>query len=239
LGGTTNTAVTWSLMPNVGIVLNGLYTAPATVATQQTVELIATSAADPTRRAAVSLLLVPSANPVSQPSNVSINLSPANAALTGGQSATFTSTVSGTANTVVSWSLNPPVGTVANGVYTAPATISSQQMVTLTVTSAIDSTKTASATVLLSPGTNVSPVDLSEADVVVDTSETLSETGVDDLTAAKNIYSSASGPESNGGLSSDWALISSQFAMTRMRNINGLGDCAIDANGNLKGCRLS
>jgi IPT/TIG domain/Putative Ig domain/Glycosyl hydrolase catalytic core len=73
------------------------------------------------------------------------------------------------------------------------------------------------------------------ADVIVDASQTVSETGRDDLAAAKNIYSSASSPESNGGLS-DWGLISSEFAMTRMRNINGLGDCALDSNGNLTGC---
>jgi hypothetical protein len=73
------------------------------------------------------------------------------------------------------------------------------------------------------------------ADVVVDGSKTVSETGTDDLTAAKNIFASASSPESNGGLS-DWDLISSEFTMKRMRIINGLGDCELDANGNLTGC---
>jgi hypothetical protein len=74
------------------------------------------------------------------------------------------------------------------------------------------------------------------ADVVVDAGQTVSETGGDDLAAAKNIYASASAPESNGGLAVDWNLISSQFTMKRMRNINGLGDCALDGNGNLTGC---
>lgn len=74
------------------------------------------------------------------------------------------------------------------------------------------------------------------ADVVVDGSQTVSETGGDDLAAAKNIYASASAPESNGALSGDWDLISSEFAMTRMRNINGLGDCAVDGSGRLSGC---
>ncbi|HXM94757.1 MAG TPA: putative Ig domain-containing protein [Candidatus Dormibacteraeota bacterium] len=84
------------------------------------------------------------------------------------------------------------------------------------------------------PAPSPTPPALS-ADVVVDASQAVSETGVDDLAAVKNIYSSASAPESNGGLS-DWDLISSEFAMKRMRNINGLGDCALDANGNLTGC---
>jgi hypothetical protein len=71
--------------------------------------------------------------------------------------------------------------------------------------------------------------------VVVDASKTVSETGMDDLAAAQNIYASASAPESDGGLD-DWDLISSEFVMKRMRNINGLGDCALDTNGNLTGC---
>ena len=74
------------------------------------------------------------------------------------------------------------------------------------------------------------------ADVVVDASQTVSETGTDDLTAAKNIYAGASAPESDGGIYPDWNLISSQFTMKRMRNINGLGDCALDSNGALAGC---
>jgi IPT/TIG domain/Putative Ig domain/Glycosyl hydrolase catalytic core len=74
------------------------------------------------------------------------------------------------------------------------------------------------------------------ADVIVDAGQTVSETGIDDLTAARNIYSSASAPESDGGLYPDWSLILSEFAMKRMRNINGLGDCALDTRGNLTGC---
>jgi hypothetical protein len=42
--------VTWSVSPNLGTVSsNGLYTAPASVATQQTMRVIATSVADPTK----------------------------------------------------------------------------------------------------------------------------------------------------------------------------------------------
>ncbi len=74
------------------------------------------------------------------------------------------------------------------------------------------------------------------ADVIVDASQTVSETGGDDIAAAKNIYASASAPESDGGLYPDWSLISSEFAMKRMRNINGLGDCALDGTGKLTGC---
>ena len=85
------------------------------------------------------------------------------------------------------------------------------------------------------PAPSPAPATVS-ADVIVDASKTVSETGADDLAAAKNIYASASAPESDGGLYPDWNLISSEFKMKRMRNINGLGDCALDANGNLTGC---
>jgi hypothetical protein len=73
------------------------------------------------------------------------------------------------------------------------------------------------------------------ADVVIDAGQTISETGRDDLGAAKNIFASASSPESNGGLS-DFSLIASELTMTRMRNINGLADCALNSNGSLTGC---
>ncbi len=88
---------------------------------------------------------------------------------------------------------------------------------------------------VISPARAPTP-DVSQADVIVDGSKTLTETGLDDLAAAKNIYSSASAPESDGGLSTDWSLISAQFPMRRMRNINGLGDCGLDVSGNLAGC---
>jgi hypothetical protein len=74
-----------------------------------------------------------------------------------------------------------------------------------------------------------------DPDVTVDAGQTVSETGGDDLAAARNMFASASGPESNGGLS-DWSLISSELTMKRMRIINALGDCAVAAGGKLTGC---
>jgi hypothetical protein len=146
--GASTPAVTWSLTPNVGSVYNGLYTAPATISSQETVVLTAISAADPSKSAAVSLILTPVAT---VPPNVTISLSPGSASLTGGQSATFTTTVTGTTNSAVTWSLSPQVGTVTNGVYVAPAIIASQQNVTVTATSVADPTATATATVSLQP----------------------------------------------------------------------------------------
>lgn len=152
VSGTTNTTVSWSLAPNVGTIANGLYNAPATIGSQQTIVVTATSQADTTKTASASLILKPVSNPASPPSlSVAVTLSPSTASLNGGQSATFTPTVTGSSNTAVTWSLTPQVGTLTNGVYKAPAIIASQQTITITAQSVADPTKSASVTVLLIP----------------------------------------------------------------------------------------
>ena len=134
--GTANTAVTWSLNPAVGTVsAAGLYTAPATVTVQQTVTVTATSVADPTKTASGAVTLTPVVA-------VAVAVSPAAATLSASQPQQFTATVTGTANTAVTWSLSPAVGTVsAAGLYTAPATVAIQQTVSVTATSVADPTK--------------------------------------------------------------------------------------------------
>jgi hypothetical protein len=86
---------------------------------------------------------------------VSIWVGPTSVTLnTDGQQQQFSATVAGTSNTAVNWSISPSLGTLtANGLYTAPypGTISSSQSVTITATSAADSTKSANATVTLNP----------------------------------------------------------------------------------------
>ena len=84
-----NTAVTWGLSPNVGTISNaGLYTAPVSVSTQQTVTVIATSVADPTKSATATItLLVPTAPTISW-------LAPANGASVGLGTITVTANAS-------------------------------------------------------------------------------------------------------------------------------------------------
>jgi hypothetical protein len=65
VSGTTNTAVSWSLSPALGTVLNGLYTAPTSVSAPTTVQVIATSMADPTRLAVGTVQINPPAPPSS------------------------------------------------------------------------------------------------------------------------------------------------------------------------------
>ncbi len=56
----TNQAVTWSLSPSVGSISGtGLYTAPSSIASQQTVTVTATSVADKTKTATATITLNP------------------------------------------------------------------------------------------------------------------------------------------------------------------------------------
>ncbi len=141
---TSNTAVSWSLSPALGsISASGLYTAPASISTSQTVAVTATSAADSTKVASANVLLTPP---------VSVALSPLSATLLPSQIQAFTAVVANASNAAVSWSLSPALGSIsASGLYTAPSSISTLQTVTITATSAANSTKVASAIVSLVP----------------------------------------------------------------------------------------
>ena len=122
---------------------SGLYTAPAAISTAQIVDASATSPSHPgiTGVATVSLQ-----------SSVTIGISPASIMLQPSQSQTFTASVGNSANIEVKWTLQPSVGSLTGtGIYTAPASISSDQNVTVSVTSVADPTKSASALIALKP----------------------------------------------------------------------------------------
>lgn len=148
VNGTANTGVSWLLTPNIGTINNGVYAAPASVSAQEQILVTATSQADPTKTASLSLLLKPAST---QPPPVSITLSPANVSLDASQSTTFTATLSGTSNSSVTWSLNPQIGQISNGMYQAPSSISARQTVTVTASVGTGSTSTASAVITLIP----------------------------------------------------------------------------------------
>jgi len=60
--------------------------------------------------------------------------------------------VTGSANTGVTWSLSPALGSISqNGLYTAPATVSAATAVTVTATSVADGTKKGSSVVTVNP----------------------------------------------------------------------------------------
>jgi RHS repeat-associated protein len=143
---TGNTAVTWSVGPSGSgtVSSSGLYTAPATINSTQTVTLTATSQADSTRSASATVTLMPT---------IGVSVTPPTATLYGGQTQQFTSTVTNTTNTAVTWSVSPSgTGSVnSSGLYTAPSSATTQLVVTVTATSQADTTKSASAIVYLLP----------------------------------------------------------------------------------------
>ncbi len=97
------------------------------------------------------------ANFTAQAPVVSISVRPGSVGLNANGMQQFTATVTGSANTAVTWTFLPAIGTLsASGLYIAPVSIASQQIVTVTATSLADATKFASATVTLNPPSVVS-----------------------------------------------------------------------------------
>jgi hypothetical protein len=138
--GTTNTAVTWKTSGGT-VTSSGLYTAPLL---NGTYTVTATSAADSTKSASANIT-------VTQPTQVSISVSPGTANIQTGGQQQFTASVFGTSNTGVAWKATG--GTVTTtGLYTAPSTAGTY---TVTATSAADSTKSASSTITVSQPTQV------------------------------------------------------------------------------------
>ena len=145
----TATSVNWLISPNIGTISStGLYTAPATITTTQTVTITAVSEADWTKSASLAITLAPP---------VSVTVTPQRILLNPGQTYQFTSTVQNSSNSAVTWS---PSGSISpTGLYTAPATITSP-FVTVTATSVADPTKFGIATVILTTSSLVPPTGL-------------------------------------------------------------------------------
>ena len=94
----------------------------------------------------------------SKSSAITVSISPVGATLNQGQTVQFTATVSGSNNTAVTWDVNGTAGGTAStgtisssGLYTAPATLTTASVVTITAVSSADTTKTGVATVTLNP----------------------------------------------------------------------------------------
>ncbi len=79
-------------------------------------------------------------------------VAPAAVAFTPSQSQQFTVTGYFGTSTAVTWSLDSPTGSISTaGLYTAPASITAQQFVTVTATSVSNTNYSGSATIILSP----------------------------------------------------------------------------------------
>ncbi len=82
------------------------------------------------------------------PTPVSVSIAPGSASSALGAATQFTATVTGTANTAVTWTAT--AGSISSaGLYTAPASMPASPSVTIRATSAADNTKSAQATVAL------------------------------------------------------------------------------------------
>src|SRR5579872_2480607 len=78
-----------------------------------------------------------------------ISISPTTVTLGQSQTLQFTPAIVNGSNLTVTWSLSAAAGTISNGLYTAPATISTIQ--TVTVTATLSTGARATATVTLTP----------------------------------------------------------------------------------------
>jgi Fe-S cluster assembly iron-binding protein IscA len=157
---TSNTAVTWSVSGSgcngagCGTVsVSGFYTAPASPPNPRQVTVTATSVADSTKSASATVTVT---------GPVSVSVSPATAQVVVSTSQQFSATVSGTSNTAVTWSLTgggcggTACGTLtSSGLYTAPATIPTPSVVSVTATSVADPTKSSTAMVTIVPPISV------------------------------------------------------------------------------------
>jgi hypothetical protein len=136
--------VVWSLSPAAGtLVTNGnsaVYTSPNPLLANQVVQVQATNALNANLNATATLTLIP----------MTISLSPSSATVPAGDQLVFTPTVTGSANTAVTWSLSPNVGTInGTGLYTAPAAVNQDTTVTVTAASQAYPAISASATILV------------------------------------------------------------------------------------------
>lgn len=107
-----------------------------------------------------AVLIAGCAGTASKTTPITIAVAPTTATVAVGNTQQFTSTVTGTANTAVTWGVAGGVanGTISNtGLYTAPSAVPNSPLVTVTATAQADSTKSASATVTVTgPSTSVS-----------------------------------------------------------------------------------
>ncbi|SEU33994.1 LamG-like jellyroll fold domain-containing protein [Stigmatella erecta] len=161
--GTANTAVTWSVTEGNGgtIDATGLYTAPTAGGT---FHVVATSVAAPDKKATATVVVEPELVPVS------VSITPDEVDLRTGGTQTFTATVTGTANTAVSWSVTEAGGGTidASGLYTAPSTPGTYHVVAASVA---EPSRSATATVRVTAADTVG-VTVAPTEVELGTGET-------------------------------------------------------------------
>jgi hypothetical protein len=147
--GTSSTAISWSISgagcsgSSCGTISTGassaVYLAPTVPPSPATVQVVATSVADPTKSASASMTILPV---------IVLTVTPTSASVPTGTTQQFNASVTGTSNTAVGWNVagagcsGVACGTInSSGLYTAPAVVLSPATVTITATSVADPTK--------------------------------------------------------------------------------------------------
>ncbi len=164
VSGTTNKAVTWKVTgtgcngATCGtITSSGVYTAPSTVPSPDSVTITATSSVDPSKIGDALVTILPP---------VGVTITPASADVIIGHQRKFTSIVKGSTNTAVSWTVagngctGSACGTIdSTGLYTAPGKIPAVPNVTVKATSVADPSTfgTASVTIIAPVPVSISP----------------------------------------------------------------------------------
>lgn len=132
--------VTWSATGG-SITTGGLFTAPGSSGSIQTITVRATSSVDGSKSGTATVTI-----PALAPSVSSVSVSPASGTVQGGSQVQFTSSVIGlySPSQSVTWSAS--AGSITSGgLWTAPSTTVSDQFVTIMATSTVDSSKTGQA----------------------------------------------------------------------------------------------
>ncbi len=174
VSGSSNPGLIWTVNGNQGgtaaygtITSAGVYTAPKTLPQPGTVQIGATSVADSSKSQSLAVVLVPPAPaPPAAPVPVPVTISLTGpASVTLGKTAQYSATVGGSTNKSVVWSVNGVQGgTLADGaisgsgLYTPPPTLPSPSTITVTATSAADSSASKTLPVALVAPPPVTPV---------------------------------------------------------------------------------
>jgi hypothetical protein len=143
VSGTTNTAVTWSVVEAGcgAITASGAYTAGAAAGT---CHVAAASVADPSQVSQATVTVTVTAAPV-----ISVSVAPASAAVDACRTVTLSASVTGTSNGAVTWSVAEGAagGAITSaGVYTAPTLAGTYHAV---ATSQADPARTSTATIVV------------------------------------------------------------------------------------------
>lgn len=138
---------------------------------------------------------------------VAVAVNPAAVALRAGETQTFTATVSNTANTSVTWSLAPAVGSIDGaGRYIAPAAVSAIQTVVVTATSQADAAAKGTAAITLMPPVQAGQAQFSALDATTQ-GDWKGRYGTDGYIVVNDAVSNPAYvvPAPSGNLSHTWA----------------------------------